>query len=275
MNFRENLLKKIDIDRMAKTVQNSLGTYDNPAKLDQETMKKLLQKSFFQPMLIRNLELFVGKAHEGKSEILVLDNDLPIYSTTPEDVALRKSPTIKEMISIRNAVKILKDTDVLMSKKEASLRRIQKECLETLDLAFTVQDIKEIERDGITSLERDYPDGIREALMLYAEILGFKPLPKKFQMRHHELWGKIENQGNGRHQVAPLVLYNLMNNSLKLQDREISGTAIEIMESLKNLSSGKEKAPHEGRGVFEHLTTMVRSRFGEKNVLPLDSFSSD
>ncbi|MBU4317315.1 MAG: hypothetical protein KKF30_08575 [Proteobacteria bacterium] len=274
MTFIENLLKKIEIDQMAQTVRGSLGTYESGAKLDRETMKKLLHNTAFKPMELRNLELFVLKTGEEKSEILVLDNDLPIYHTTPDDVALRKSPTIKEMVSIRNAVKILRDTDVLVSKKEVSLWRVQKECLETLDLSFTRQDIEAIEQDGISSLERDYLDGIREALRLYAEILDLKPVPKKFQMLHHDIWGQIETPENGRVRITSVVLYNLMQNKLKLYAGEIKGTLQEVTQSLKALSDGKQKASHEGSEVFIALSRMVRDRFGDKNILPVSAPSS-
>ncbi|MBA3030213.1 MAG: hypothetical protein FP816_15575 [Desulfobacteraceae bacterium] len=274
MTFIENLLKKIEIDQMARTVRGSLGTYESGAKLDLETMKKLLHNTAFKPMELRNLELFVLKTGEEKNEILVLDNDLPIYHTTPDDVALRKSPTIKEMVSIRNAVKILRDTDVLVSKKEVSLWRVQKECLETLDLSFTRQDIEAIEQDGISSLERDYLDGIREALTLYAEILDLKPVPKKFQMLHHDIWGQIETPENGRVRITSVVLYNLMQNKLKLYAGEIKGTLQEVTQSLKALSDGKQKASHEGSEVFIALSRMVRDRFGDKNILPVSALSS-
>jgi hypothetical protein len=80
----------------------------------------------------------------GKTRILVLDNDLTIYHTTVEDVVLRKSPTVKEMVSIRNAIKILNDKDVVISKKEASLKTIRDICIDQLDLHYTAADI-----DGI------------------------------------------------------------------------------------------------------------------------------
>ena len=49
---------------------------------------------------------------------------------------MRKSPTIKEMISIRNAFKIINDKDVKISTKDESLKTIQKECIDLIDLSF-------------------------------------------------------------------------------------------------------------------------------------------
>jgi hypothetical protein len=270
MAFRENLLKKIDIETMTETVKNSLGTYDNPAKLDRQTLKKLLEKTSFKPLELRNLEMFVDKTPDGKDEILVLDNDLPIYHTTPEDVVLRKSPTIKEMVNIRNAMKILNDKDVLVSKKEVSLARIQRECLGALDLSFTRKDIEDIERQGIDSLERDDPEGLREALVLYAEILGLKPVPAKFRMNHHELWARTETLADGQVSMEPVVMVNLMTNTLKIQDVRIKGSQRETMEALKALSSGNQQASGQGKQVFEQLTRKVADQFGDSGKLPVD-----
>jgi hypothetical protein len=68
----------------------------------------------------RDLVLFLETDGPGQTRILVLDNDLSIYNTSVDDVVLRKSPTVKEMVNIRNAIKILNDKDVVTSKKEVS-----------------------------------------------------------------------------------------------------------------------------------------------------------
>ena len=122
MSFRENLLKKIEIDKLTTTVLNSIGPSGGERKIDKEAMTQLLEMSPYRYQRERDLDLFVQEAESGRGKILVLDNELPIYTTTIQDVAMRKSPYIKEMVSIRNAIKILKDSDVKISIKEASLR---------------------------------------------------------------------------------------------------------------------------------------------------------
>ena len=76
-----------------------------------------------------DLDLFVDPED---ASILVLDNELPIYKTTIEDVLIRKSPYTKEMLNIRNIIKILKDSDVKISRKEASVKRVQKKSVDLL-----------------------------------------------------------------------------------------------------------------------------------------------
>ena len=63
------------------------------------------------------MDLYILGNTAKKKKILVLDNGLAIYHTTIEDVCMRKSPSVKEMISIRNTIKILNDEDVILGKK--------------------------------------------------------------------------------------------------------------------------------------------------------------
>ena len=57
-------------------------------------------------------------------KVLVFDNELALYHSTVDDVALRKSPEWKEMVSIRTVRRILNDQDVVVSKGKESIRRI-------------------------------------------------------------------------------------------------------------------------------------------------------
>ncbi|MEJ2041278.1 MAG: hypothetical protein P8X55_20470, partial [Desulfosarcinaceae bacterium] len=126
MSFKDNLLKKIKIDRLAEKVRHSLGApADSPRRVDRETMKTLLSMGPFRHQQERDLDLYFISRDDGPEQILALDNEMKIYRTTAEDVALRKSPTIKEMVSIRNAIKILSDKDVVVSAKAESLGKIQ------------------------------------------------------------------------------------------------------------------------------------------------------
>ena len=126
MSFKENILKQIRINKTAKQVILSIGPPDSGRKVDKDAMRRLLEMSPYTYRKERDLDLYLEDAESEKKKILVLDNDLAIYDTFVEDVVLRKSPTVKEMISIRNAIKILNDSDVVISKKEESVKTIQK-----------------------------------------------------------------------------------------------------------------------------------------------------
>jgi hypothetical protein len=257
MTFKQNLLAKMEIDRMVAKISASIGPVDSGIKIDKETLRRLLEKSPYTYHRERDLDLYIYKTGDGESRILVLDNELPLYKTTVEDVVLRRSPTVKEMLSIRNAIKILKDSDVLVSKKQASLKTLRVECLALLDLSFELSDIEEIEKDAIASLGRGYSEGIAEALSLYAELLNFYPVPRKFQLLHHDIYVKIQKNEKGQYVFGPVVMYNKIDNSMKYVENEISGADREIIERLNSISAGKEKAFIEGSDVFKYLTRAI------------------
>ena len=152
-------------------------------------MRSLLEMSPYQYQKQRDLDLYIQKDDGEPSRILVLDNELPIYETTVEDVLIRKSPYTKEMLSIKNVIKILNDSDVKLSRKEASLESVQKECIDSLDLTYNPSDIEAIAKEGTESLENNDFDGILECLSLFAELLGYQTPPRAFRIRHHESFG--------------------------------------------------------------------------------------
>ena len=271
MSFKKNLLKKIEIDEMTGKILKSIGPIDSGLKLDRQTMRKLLEISSYKYIKERDLDLYIKESKEEKNNILVLDNDLPIYFTTVKDVALRKSPTIKEMISIRNAIKILNDSDVLISKKEESLKTLRKECIDLLDFSFDREDIDEIANQGIISLERGYIEGIKESLALFAEILRFKPVPKTFEVHHYYYYGNIEKKSEGQYMAGVLVIYGIIENSLKLIEDKQTKTTEEIKEFIKSVSAGDAKAKCEGPEVYKHLSEMAY-KIDFSNWKPADYF---
>ncbi len=207
----------------------------------------------------RDLDLYIVESDADKGKIVVLDNELAIYKTTPEDVALRRSPTVKEMLSIRNAIKILNDSDVVICKRDESVRFIQKKCLDMLDLSFNESDIENIEKDGSASLEREFSDGVIESLSLFAELLGYAAPPKAFKISNHEVIGNFTRKESGEELFGPLVIYSIIHNTLKLIDEQISTLDKGKIESLHKIAVGNEKSSAEGSAVFAYLKDHVIS----------------
>ena len=257
MSFKENLLAKIKINRLAAKVIDSIGPAESGRKIDKETMRSLLEMSPYQYQKARDLDLYVEGIDEKQKKILVLDNELPIYQTTIDDVAMRKSPLIKEMANIRNIIKILKDSDVKLSRKQESVKAIQSECIDRLDLSYNESDINEIAADGQASFERDYTDGVIECLGLFAELLDYKPAPKAFQLSRHKIIGELTPKAGGEVLYGPMIIYSLIHGTLKLIEEQISSFDKTKIELVQQVAAGKQKAAIEGADVFQFLKNTV------------------
>jgi len=257
MSFKDNLLKKIQISQLSRKVSASFGPPESGSKIDKDAMRSLLEMGPYQYQKARDLDLYIEKPEGEPRDILVLDNELPIYRTTVEDVVMRKSPYIKEMLSIGNIIKILKDSDVKISRKEASLKIVQKKCIDGLDLSYNAADLDIIAKEGLDSLGNGYSDGIIESLSLFAELLGYQPPPKAFRIRHHEIFGAAAEKQDGEILYGPAVLLSLMDNSLGLIEEKISSFDKEKIEFFQNVAQGKEKPPVEGAEVFTYLTNEI------------------
>ncbi len=257
MAFKDNLKKKINIDKMALQVIGSLKPIDNTPKVDKDTMKQLLEFSFYTYRRERDLDLYIKPDESGIENILVLDNELTIYRTTVEDVALRKSPTIKEMLSIRNAIKILNDADVIVSKKENSIQTIHQECIALLDLSFEKSDIEAIKTDGVNAFKIGDPEGVIECLSLFAELLDYASAPKSLEVSHHKIIGPSVKKSNGKILFGPMVVYNISDNIIKLIDETLDLSDKEQKEYILKIITGDQKATTEGTDVFQYLKDAV------------------
>jgi hypothetical protein len=257
MAFKENLLAKIEINRLTRTIRGMIGSVDSGKRIDQVVLKRLIAYFPWQHRQERDLDLYVEGTNGKKTRILVLDNDLTIYNTTVEDVVLRKSPTVKEMVSFRNAIKILNDKDVVMSKKEASLDVIREICIGELDLDFTAADIDAIAGEGMASFENEYAEGVRESLMLLAELLEMAPAPKVLALKHHDIYGRLSEKPDGEILLGPLVIFSRIDDSLACLEGPISSRDKTRFDRLKAAAAGETEAAASGAAVFELMKAKV------------------
>jgi hypothetical protein len=256
MSFRDNLLKKIEIDGLVRGVAQGIGTVDSGKRIDSGMLRRLIAFFPWTHRRERDLDLYL-EADAQPCRILVLDNDLTIYRTTVDDVVMRKSPTVKEMVSIRNAIKILNDKDVVEAKKDASLDVIRQICIDALDLNYTAADITALAADGAASLENGYADGVREALMLFAELLGLEPAPKAFALKHHDIYGKVGQKTSGEQTLGPLVMYSRVHDTLTCLDGSVGSRDKGRFERLAAVASGDAEAAATGAAVFEMMARKV------------------
>lgn len=257
MSFKDNLLKKIKINQLSREVRASIGTAESGLKIDKDAMRSLLTMSPYEYQKERDLDLFILKRENGLNHILVLDNELPIYETTVEDVLIRKSPYTKEMLSIKNIVKILKDSDVKLSRKEASLDRVQKQCIDALDLIYDAADIEAIAREGADALDNNYSDGIIESLSLFAELLDYRRPPKALRIPHHEIFGALTAKQDGEFLYGPAVVFSRIDNLLVMFEDNISSSDRSKIALLHKVARGEAKAAIEGVDVFRYLQDAV------------------
>jgi len=265
MAFKENLLQKIRIDQLTAQVLASISPEGAESKLDKAAMRQLLSLSPFAHRRERDLDLYVMDTGTSSAKILVLDNELPIYRTTVADVAMRKSPEVAEMVKPRNIIKILRDSDVKISRKAESLKTIQAECVARLDLSFTAEDINDLRRDGIASLETKYAEGVNESLALFAELLGYRTPPKPFKVPHCTVYASVYRKESGEERVGPAVIFSLMHNDLQLTEETFGSLEKEKVERFHAMAAGKEKAAVRGGAVFEHLQQAVLNSRAQGN----------
>ncbi len=253
MSFKDNLKKKITIDQVAGRVLASFRPPGSIQKVDLESMRTLLKMSAYQYNKERDLDLYYKDQMTQTPQIVVLDNELPLYRTTIEDVVLRKSPTVKEMISIRKAIRILNDKDVLVSKREETVQTVQKEGIDLLDLAFGEADLALIEKDGNIALHHNQPEGVLEGIELFAEILDYRRPPSGVFPDHLTVVGLRVETRDKKRIWGPLIIYNTECNKLKLIVDQFESTDRDKIDDLLQIADGFKTADLEGAAVFEFL----------------------
>ncbi|MFH1984284.1 MAG: hypothetical protein ABIL58_20775 [Pseudomonadota bacterium] len=259
MSFIDNLRKKMAIDKMAAAVITSLRPPGSERHVDRENMIALLEMAGYQRLRRRDNDLYVPDGDATRHEVLVLDNDLPLYHTSVEDVEMRKSPTVKEMVNLRNIRKILVDTDVVTSRQADTVRRVQETCLADLNLDWKPADIHEIAAIGARSLENGYTEGVTDALALFSEILGFTAPPKALQVPHHDITGQTGRIGDAPVAFGPLVAFSRIDNALRLVDSTVRLNDATQREEAVAAMTGKSDPAAQGRAVFDWLENRVLS----------------
>ena len=257
MSFKENLLKKIKTKELVESVRETIGPTESGLRVDKDIMVRLLELGGYPSLKERDLTLYTLEGDIDHGRFLVLDNDLAIYQTSAADIGLRKSPTVKEMVTFRNIKKILVDTDVVLSRKEESLNTIQRELIDRLDLHFEASDIEAIALEGQAALDRGDHDQVLESLALFSELLSFSPAPSPFRIKGFEIIGNLAKAEDGEIRFGPMVLYSPAQNTLKYINYPMGSYDKAKIEHLNRIAQGEEEASEEGLGVFQVLKATV------------------
>jgi hypothetical protein len=257
MSFKENLRAKIKLERLYHSLVST--TREPPGRhwLDKELTKELLARTDFEHKKVRGLHLYVRPLEGEVMEVAVLDNELPIYHTTVDDVTLRKSPYWQQMFSIRNVRKIMNDHDVITSKGKDSVKRLHANALALLDLTYTRDDLALLVEDSRRGLEKNSISEIQESLDLFVNLLDFQPLFLEVLEPRFQSFARPKLDGGVVPGFEHLVLFNEENLSLGLKKGAFSAQNDPDLGWVMQYARGEETADLQGIAVFEFLAELA------------------
>jgi hypothetical protein len=79
MTFKENLKAKIKLDRLLRKLVSTIKEPPGKRRVDKILVRELLDRTDFEHKKVRDLDLYVRPLEGETMEVLVLDNELPIY----------------------------------------------------------------------------------------------------------------------------------------------------------------------------------------------------
>lgn len=262
MGLKENLKTKIHLDSLLRKVVYTIKEPPQTRWVDKELVREILDKTDFEYKKAGNLHLYIRPLADEIMEVLVLDNELPIYHTTVADVALRKSPHWQDVFSIKNIKKIMNDQDVIASKGKDSFQRLYENALGRLDLAHTRDDLAQLIEDARRGLEQRSVEQIKETLDLFFELLGFQPVYFELLEPDLHMFGR---PGPGSAAFDHLIILNEATLSLGLRKGPFSTTNDLDVAWVSRYAEGLETADLRGIDVFEFLAKLA---LGQEQYLP-------
>ena len=266
MSFKENLKAKIKLDRIFQSLVSTVREPPGRRWLDKGLTKELLAMTDFEHKKVRNLDLYMRPLEDEIMEVAVLDNELPIYHTTVDDVTLRKSPYWQQMFSIRNVRKIMNDHDVITSKGKESLKRLHANALALLDLTYTRDDLALLLEDARRGVERKSIDQIRESLNLFIKLLDFQPLSLDVLEPRFQSFARPKLNGGVVPAFEHLILFDEENLSLGLKKGVFSPQSDSDLGWVMQYARGQETADLQGIDVFEFLAELAMAKARAQRV---------
>jgi hypothetical protein len=257
MSFDENLKTKLELDRLVRNLYATLREAPGQRHVDKGLMKTLLGKTDFTPKKARDLELYVRPLDGEILEILVFDNELAIYHSTVDDVALRKSPDWKEMFSIRNVRRVLDDKDVVVCKGKESIRRVYGDALSGLDLSYTEKDMAALAADGRRALEQRSLEGIEQTLELFSEVLGLQAVNLPILDEDLRALARPKANGGEPSLLEHLILFSEPRLWIALRRGTFSPDNEFDLAKIGACARGEDPPDVEGSAVFQFLADLA------------------
>jgi hypothetical protein len=248
MAFKEALRKKMTLDRLARQVELALPAVRKDYQaIDKDLVRRFLAQTPYEPLRLRDLELYRHRGDGRAEEVLVLDNELPLYrNVSPEEVAMRRSPEVSEMLSFKNVKKIMSDRDILVARGAKAIACIHEETVAGLDLRFTAEDIADIVRGGASALEAGRAAELAGEIELLFELLGYQEMER---LEGQRLYGRLEPAGYR----DVVMLHEGARPGLRLAKGLFAPEDDESMEGLAEVATGVHPADAEGGEVLAFL----------------------
>ena len=257
MSFKENLRAKINLDTLLLKITLTMRETPGQRRLDKELTQELLEMTDLEHKKVRDLHLYVRPLEGEIMEVLVLDNELPIYHTTVADVALRKSPVWKEIFSVKNIKKVMDDKDVIVSKGKESLNRLYNDALARLDLSYTADDLALFVEDARRALEQESLEQIQESFELFFALLHFQPVSLGILEDDIEVFARPKANGGADKTVEHPIFFDEKSFLLGLKKGTISPQSDLDLAWVMQYARGEETADLQGVEVFEFLAVLA------------------
>ncbi len=251
MSLKEIIHRKKTVDRLAGQVIASIGSVSGGYKVDKTDMRALLETAGYESQTRRGIEMHSHDFSAETPRIVVLDNELKLYETDMEDIAVRKNPTLGEMVRLKSIRKILSDQDVVVASRSDTVRVIRKEILESMDLSFTEADIGELYREGWDALDHGRGEDLVAILEMFAEILVLSPPDAHLPGDLVVFGNKNESEQDLRY--GPLNIYSYSGNLLHRYNRVLSAGNSKNPGTYRDLLFGEAEPDMEGVEVLDDL----------------------
>ena len=260
MSFKENLKTKIKLDELLRKISFTIRETPGQRRLDKKLTQELIDMTDLEYRKARDLHLYVRPQEGELMEILVLDNELPIYHTTVADVALRKSPEWKEIFSIKNIKKVMNDQDVIVSKGKESLKRIHASAVALLDLTYNRDDLALLVEDARQALQQKSLEQIEESFDLFFELVDFQPVSLGILEHDLEIFARPKTNGGKATTFEHPIFFDEESFSLGLKKGTFSPQKDLDLAWAMQYAQGEKAADLQGVEVFEFLADLAMEK---------------
>ena len=257
MSFKENLKAKIKLDRLFRELVSTIREPPGRRWVDKVLTQELLDITGFVHKKFRDLHLYIRPLDGEIMEVLVFDNELPIYHATLADVALPKSPRWQEIFSIRNIKKIMNEQDVIKSKGKETLKRLHSDALAMRDLTYTGDDLAPLLEDARQGLERESLEKIKESFDLFFELLDFQPVSLGVVAQGLQIFARPMLNAGDVPSFEHLLIFNEETLSLGLKKGPFSPKSDSDLAWVMQYVRGEEPSDLMGLDVFKFLVELA------------------